>query len=104
MPIQVVTPADLNGLKEELIAEFGKLLKEQSGALNDQWIKSAEVMRILHISRGTLQHLRKSRVLPFTKIGGTIYYERIDVIGLLKAGKTPSRKKGAYDSSHLCKA
>jgi hypothetical protein len=73
MPIQVVTPADLNGLKEELIEEFGKLLKEQSGALIDQWIKSAEVMRILHISRGTLQQFRKSRVLPFTKIGGNYF-------------------------------
>jgi len=93
MSVQVVTPDDLKGFKEELIERIERLLKEQSGASGDQWIKSAEVMRILHVSRGTLQHLRKIGTLPYTRVGGIIYYERADVVNSLRNGKTGGRKK-----------
>ena len=52
------------------------------------WLKSIEVKDMLGISDGTLQNLRINGTLPHTKVGGTIYYEYVDVIGLLKMNKT----------------
>jgi hypothetical protein len=43
---------------------------------------------MLNISPGTLQHLRVSRVLPFTKIGGLVYYDYSEVLKVLDKNKT----------------
>ncbi|QQT56341.1 helix-turn-helix domain-containing protein [Sphingobacterium multivorum] len=39
-----------------------------------KWIKSKDVRKILDLCPGTLQTLRNSNKIEFTKIGRTIYY------------------------------
>jgi hypothetical protein len=43
---------------------------------------------MLNISPGTLQNLRVSRVLPFTKIGGTVFYDYNDVMKVMQKNKS----------------
>jgi hypothetical protein len=41
-----------------------------------RWLKSHQVQRQLGISPGTLQNLRINGTIPFTKVGGVIFYSQ----------------------------
>ena len=73
----IVTVQDLQELKEELINKIELLNKYET--TQKEWLKSTEVMEMLSISTGTLQNLRINGDIPFTKMGGTLYYERSEV-------------------------
>lgn len=84
---QIITTEDLNEFKLELISEIKQLLKENKGEPSKKWLKSYEVRQILNISPGTLQNLRLNGTLPYTKIGGVIYYDYADMQKMLQTGK-----------------
>ena len=92
MTAQILTTEDLMEFKVELLDEFKKLLKEQSGQPTKKWLKSYEVRKILGVSPGTLQNMRINKTLPFTKIGGIIYYDYADIQDMLQSNKYPKRK------------
>jgi hypothetical protein len=85
MNIELITKADFHSFKIEIVEEIKKLVQPQTD--QKEWLKSADVMELLGCSPGTLQNLRVSGKLPFTKIGGTIYYSRKDVLNVLEANK-----------------
>lgn len=85
MNIELITKADFHSFKNEIVEEIKKLVQPQTD--QKEWLKSADVMELLGCSPGTLQNLRVSGKLPFTKIGGTIYYSRKDVLNVLEANK-----------------
>ncbi|OLY94726.1 hypothetical protein BUE76_07775 [Cnuella takakiae] len=72
---QLVTRADLEQFRNELLKEIRYLLSQKPNGLQKPWLRSHEVRRMLQISPGTLQHLRDTGQIPFTKLGGIIYYE-----------------------------
>ena len=86
MTFEVITKQDLDNLKSEIIKEVSTLL----GGRRDEkeWLKSADVKEMLNISAGTLQNLRVNGTLPYTKLGGTMFYEYDDVLGLLTQNKS----------------
>ncbi len=73
-------------MKSELIDEIKKFFNP--GSEQKEWLKSADVMQLLQCSPGTLQNLRVNGKLPFTKMGGTIYYSRKDVMSVLEGNKS----------------
>jgi hypothetical protein len=81
MNVELVTRADLDNLKAELLAEIRGLLR--TGQEPKQWLKSRDVCKLLGCSMGTLQTLRINGSLPFRKVGGTLYYQLSDVEKLL---------------------
>ncbi|UII21664.1 helix-turn-helix domain-containing protein [Fulvivirga ligni] len=83
MATEIITQDDLREFKLELIDEFKKILKEHAGTPVKKWLKSPEVRKLLDISPGTLQNLRINGTLPFTKIGGVIYYDYQDIEKML---------------------
>ena len=83
MPAQIITSDDLREFKIELLDEIRVIIKDQKSNHTKQWLKSAEVRKLLNISPGTLQTLRINGTLPFTKIGGTNYYNATDIDTLL---------------------
>lgn len=83
MPATIVTTEDLMELKIELLEEIKKLLSNQSGSSTKKWLKSTEVMKLLKISPGTLQNFRINGTLPYTKIGGIIYYDSEEINKLM---------------------
>ena len=86
---QILTQRDLLEFKEDMLQEFKRIIKEcVSGQPGKKWLKSAEVKKLLGISHGFLQSLRDSGVLPFTKIGGSIYYDYEDITFMMSANKT----------------
>ena len=87
MPTNIVTTEDLYIFKEELLSEITELLSQQQGGVTKKWLKSTEVMEMLKISPGTLQNLRVNGTLPFSKIGGLIYYDAHDIQEVLSENK-----------------
>jgi hypothetical protein len=86
---QIVTQGDLLELKEDMLQELKRNIKEcVSGQPGKKWLKSAEVKKLLGISHGFLQSLRDSGVLPFTKIGGSIYYDYEDITFMMSTNKS----------------
>ncbi len=79
---QLLTRGDLDTFKNELITELKALLTTRQQP--KPWLKSNEVRKVLTISAGTLQNLRVNGSLPFTKIGGIIYYKQEDINRLLE--------------------
>ncbi|SMG10219.1 helix-turn-helix domain-containing protein [Marivirga salinae] len=87
MAAEVITTDDLHEFKLELVDEFRKLLSEQKGVSTKKWLKSDEVRKLLGISPGTLQNLRVNGTLPFTKMGGVLYYDSQDIHSILEQNK-----------------
>ena len=81
----LVTVQDLQELKAEIISEIEQITKKQT--TQKEWLRSSEVMEMLSISSGTLQSLRINRDIPFSKMGGTLYYERAEVVKALNKSK-----------------
>lgn len=86
MAIEIITREELDKFKEELIDELTEIFNAAQKN-RKEWIKSPEVRKLLNISPGTLQHLRVSGALPFTKIGGTMYYSYEDIMQMLEKNK-----------------
>lgn len=87
MPTSIVTTEDLIELKVELLKEIRKMLSENSGPSTKKWMKSIEVMKLLKISPGTLQNFRINGTIPFTKIGGILYYDAEEINKILVSNK-----------------
>ncbi|MGM0569052.1 MAG: helix-turn-helix domain-containing protein [Elusimicrobiota bacterium] len=72
---------EIGALREELKAEIVK----NRNKLTETWLDNQEVMEVLKISPRTLQSMRDSCTIPFSKVGGKIYYKASDVEKLLEA-------------------
>ncbi|MGF7028583.1 helix-turn-helix domain-containing protein [Sphingobacterium sp. HSC-15S19] len=88
MVFDILTKEDLQQFKKELLEEIKQVLKrENPGNSGDkEWLRSREVRKKLDISPGTLQNLRITGILPFKKIGGSMYYRSSDVDKMMEGG------------------
>jgi hypothetical protein len=89
---ELTTKQDLFNLEERIVNKFTTLLKIKP-ADQKEFLKSADVRKMLGISAGTLQTLRINGSLTFTKLNGTLYYEYDDVIAALNKNKTNFKVK-----------
>lgn len=77
MAATIITTDDLIEFKQELLTEIGAMISNKPEV--KEWLRSSEIRKLLKISPGTLQNLRINGTLPYTKIGGVIYYAWDDV-------------------------
>jgi len=87
MNVEIITKEDLKQFKSEMLTEIKQLIKPGEQGQAKQWLKSAEVRKLLNISPGTLQNLRINGTLRYTKIGGMMYYKLEDITKLLEGGQ-----------------
>ena len=86
--LDLITKDDLEKFKAELFEELQKLGIGTANQLPEkQWLKSADVRRLLNISAGTLQNLRINGTIAYTKIGSLIFYKNRDILKLLEGEK-----------------
>ena len=88
---QLLTVADLREFKNQLIEDLLTALKSQTTQQQKKWLKSHEVRRLLKISPGTLQTLKFSGTIPYTKIGGVHFYDYDGIQRVLESGKMNNR-------------
>ncbi|WP_419699093.1 helix-turn-helix domain-containing protein [Mucilaginibacter sp. NFX135] len=84
MAVEIITKEDLQLFKAELVCEIKQLLAKDNSRQDGEWLRSSQVMKILPMSANTLQALRISGKLNFTKVGGIFYYKREDVRRMLE--------------------
>lgn len=87
MPTSIITTDDLRDFKIELLDDIKKLLAKHSNGSLKKYLKSSEVMSLLQISPGTLQNLRINGTLPYTRMGGIIFYEAEEIQKVMTANR-----------------
>jgi hypothetical protein len=92
---QLITVDDLMQFKKQLLEELLTALKSQNSVTPKKWMKSHEVRRFLKISPGTLQTLKSSGIIPYSKMGGVHFYDYEDLHQILQSGKVNSNNKAA---------
>ncbi|MBK0383587.1 helix-turn-helix domain-containing protein [Pedobacter sp. SD-b] len=80
-----LTKADLIQFKSELLSEI-KTIITPNQTTQSVWLKSSEVCKLLSISQGTLQNLRISGTIQYSKIGDTLFYKTEDINKLMEGG------------------
>jgi hypothetical protein len=85
MNINLITQTELDNLKNEILTEISNLLEGQQS--NKRYLRSSEVEQVLNVSAGTLQNLRINGTIPFSKVGGTIFYSFEDIVKMMEDNK-----------------
>jgi len=70
---------EIDSLRQELKTEKAKTRKK----LSEIWFDNQEVMELLKISPRTLQNMRDTKAIAYSKVGGKIYYKASDVEKIL---------------------
>jgi len=93
MAATIITTEDLQVFKTELLSEIKELLapvdpkNQKPEQPVPKWLKSHQVQRMLGISPGTLQNLRINGTIPYSKIGGVIFYSLEDINAIMQFNK-----------------
>jgi hypothetical protein len=80
---QLVTIGDLQQFQSEILVAVRRMLTELAPAPPSRWLKTNQARKLLNCSSGTLLTLRSNGTLPFTRVGGTIFYNSNDIEQLL---------------------
>jgi excisionase family DNA binding protein len=70
--------SSISELKEALIR------KGNNNPLSETWIDISETCILLKISKRTLQYYRDNHLLPFSQIGGKVYFKVSDIEAYLE--------------------
>ena len=82
-PSQLVTVKDLEEFRVKMLMDIKMMLEGHLNKTAKRWLKSYEVRKMLGISAGTLQTLRNNGKIPFTRMGGLIYYDAAEIDQIL---------------------
>ena len=89
MATSIITPDDLEQFKWDLLSDIKALLDKKQDKVPPveqvEWIKSHQVQRLLGISPGTLQNLRVNGTIPYSKVGGVLFYKKADIQHILES-------------------
>ncbi len=95
MAANIITTEDLEEFRTTLLNEIRELLVTHGKVGIDHWIKSGQVMNKLEISPGTLQNFRINGTLPFSKLGGIIYYDEEKINEILENNEMGFKRNAA---------
>jgi hypothetical protein len=95
MAANIITTEDLEEFRVKLLSEIKELLTTNGRIGIDQWIKSGQVMNKLEISPGTLQNFRVNGTIPFSKLGGIIYYDEEKINDILENNEIDFKRHAA---------
>ncbi|SDD90962.1 Helix-turn-helix domain-containing protein [Pricia antarctica] len=91
MPTSIITTDDLRDFKLELLDDINQLLAQHATVKLKKYLKSSEVMDMLQVSPGTLQNLRVNGTLPYTKVGGILYYDAEEIQSVMTANRVQNK-------------
>ena len=86
---ELITKADLLQAEAHIIAAISEVMN-RTGTMPKKWLKSHEVMELLGLSSSGLQNLRINGKIPYSKIGGVIYYPYDEIVNILEKNKRNS--------------
>jgi hypothetical protein len=86
MAVEILTKEDLQAFRLQLLGDIRQLLQAAAPKQQSEWLKNADVRKVLKISSNTVQRLRISGKLKSSKIGGVHYYRLEDIEKLIESG------------------
>lgn len=78
MTIEVITKDDLEAFRHALLNDIRALLSNDKHETKE-WLRCADVRKILKVSTGTVQNLRITGKLKSQKVGGIHFYKLSDI-------------------------
>jgi hypothetical protein len=78
----------LSEFKDLIVKEISAKLPKESGMMEYKLLKNKDLKKQLSISDSTIENLRNSGALNYTKVLGTYYYYQSDVNQMLDKNKT----------------
>ena len=81
MRIAILSYKELENFRTQLADDLNQIIEMKD---NRRWIKTAEVQKLLKCSANTVRNYRRNGTLPYTKLGGALYYDREGVLKLLE--------------------
>lgn len=86
MAIEIITKDDLEAFRITLLNDIKALMANDRTEVKE-WLRCADVRKLLKVSTGTVQNLRITGKLKSQKIGGIHFYNLADIQNMLR-GKT----------------
>ncbi len=85
MEVELIALADVENFKKDILAEIKRLTSGKSADQPDKkWLKSQDVQKFLGVTPGTLQTLKNRAMIPYSRLGGVIYYNQDEVRKVLE--------------------
>ncbi|MGD9928752.1 MAG: helix-turn-helix domain-containing protein [Mangrovibacterium sp.] len=88
---------ELSGAIKEMKAQILVLKQTRTEKFKQDWIEGQEVMLALNISKRTLQTLRDTGTLPYSRVNGKFYYKVADLEKLLESNYSQNLKNERHD-------
>ena len=88
---------ELSGAIKEIKAQLLVLKQTRTETFKQTWIDGQDVMLALKISKRTLQSLRDTGILPYSRINGKFYYKVADLEKLLESNYSRNLKNESHD-------
>ena len=85
MQIELISKSDLESLEERIVEKLSTNLSSQQN--HREWLKSADVCKLLGICENTLKKYRVEGWLPFSSIDKTKFYNYNDINKVLLKNK-----------------
>jgi hypothetical protein len=82
MAAEIITKEDLVEFENRLLETLKNMLGQATGQPRE-WLRSAQVRKLLNISPNTLTSLRVNGIIKFTRVGGIMYYNQEDINKML---------------------
>ena len=88
MSIRIATIEDLMKIKSELIEEIKVIIGDLDAQPHQKrWFRNTELQEYLNLSASSIQNLKNSGELPFSKVKGTVFYDINEINKLMKKNK-----------------
>jgi len=93
MELTILTPEDLQNLKQEILNEIkAGFSATASSSQADTYLTSEQVCEILGVSSKQFQKYRNERRIAFSQFGRKIYVKRSDLDRFLEAHRIEARR------------
>ena len=83
---ELLTRKDLFEVEERISKKLDQLKNQDYGTM--KWLRTSDVSKMLGLSPSSIQSLRISGILPFSKVNGTLFYKPKDVEEMVNEGST----------------
>lgn len=95
--VEIITLKEFQKFEKQVFDELQELKDLVSNrGLNRKWIKSSDIKVLLGVSHGKLQAMRDNREIPYSVIGGTIFYNIDEVNNALERRMITKDKRKVY--------
>lgn len=68
----------------DLLSKVNEMLSEFQKNSDKKWLRTQEAADYLGISKTQIHNLKRNGTLPFTKLGGSIYFKRQEIDDVLE--------------------